>query len=121
MEHQAEKARRRYPVALDAQYKIRCHGVAIVGTGRTAWMSGEELAFIANGELPKCEPIEVSLRWPAELPGGISLKLVIRGRVCETDGNRIKVAITNYEFHTRAVFPKTHAETRPGSSDAYGP
>lgn len=111
MEHRPEKSHRLYPVALDVQYKILCRGREILGEGRTTWIGSKELVFVANAQIPSCERIEVSLPWPAALEDGIRLKLVIRGRVSDVHLNRITVAIVNYEFHTRAAFPKDQAET----------
>ena len=110
MAHSPEKPHRFFAVALDVQYKILCRGVEIAGGGRTTHIGSKGLVFIANGHLPKCERIEVSLLWPAELPGRVRLKLVIRGRVSERDGNRIAVAISSYEFYTRAASPQIMEE-----------
>ena len=74
-------------------------------------MGAKRLIFIANTPLSQGERIQVSLLWPVQLPGGINLKLVIRGRVSEANGNLITIAILKYEFHTRAGGRKPQAET----------
>lgn len=119
VQQEADRPHRLYPVALDAQYKILCRGVEIVGQGRTTWIGSKCLVFVANGELPKYGRIEVSLLWPVVLEGGVRLKLVIRGRVYEKEGDRITVAISRFEFHTRAASPLTEILLLPNHADDF--
>ena len=101
-----------YPVVLEVEYKIPCRGMEVAGEGRTMWIGSKGLVFIASGQIPACDRIEVSLLWPAELEGA-RLKLVVTGRVSARDGDKITVAITKYEFHTRAAHPGALVETLP--------
>lgn len=121
MQNAAEKVHRLYPVALDGHYKILDCDREMVGECGTTWMGAKRLVLFANDPIPEGERIEVSLRWPVQLPGGISLKLVIRGRVSETNGNLVTVAILKYEFHTRAGGRKTQAETLLPPGYTYAP
>lgn len=51
--------------------------------------------------MPAGDGIELRLEWPAKLPTGVNLNLIIEGKVRNSDTNIKTVEILRYEFRTR--------------------
>jgi len=95
------RAKRRYPINLDVQYKLLKHRrVERLGSGRTLNVSSGGVLFEADGLLPTSGPIEIALNWPFLLHGSCGLKLVMRGRIVRTDDKATAMKAEFHEFRT---------------------
>lgn len=95
------RSKRRYPIALELQYKLMKHRrVERLGSGRTLNISSGGILFEADGLLPANGPIELALSWPFLLHGSCGLKLVIRGRIVRTHDKAIAIRAEFHEFRT---------------------
>lgn len=96
-----------YPVKLDVRYKIqsRALGVLATGSGQTSLIGSHRIIFTGDQPIPKGARVEVSVAWPALLENRVKLQLILQGRIAAADGARTTVAISRYEFRTRALEP----------------
>jgi len=100
-----QRAHRRYPISLPVDYKLRSKG-RINHTG-----SGESL--------PAGGSIELVMNWPFLLEGVCPLKLVMRGRIVRSDGERIAIQAQQHEFRTAGTLvPRVSAAVHHGPSKA---
>ena len=91
---------RRYPIALEIQYKWTPGGDGErLGTGTTVNISSGGVLFLCSEQLPVRSLIELALNWPFSLEG-CALKLVMQGRVVRSDKEATAVRIQKYEFRT---------------------
>ena len=100
------RVNRRYPIALELQYKLLNRGpVEQQGVGRTRNISSGGVLFETDAILPTTGPIELAINWPFLLNGTCNLKLVMRGRIvrCGTNPKVIAVKAQYHEFHTAGV------------------
>jgi hypothetical protein len=89
---------RRYPIALDVQYRSsRGRGVRR-GLGTTVNVSSRGVLFQSDDPLPAGSPVELTMSWPFLLEGVCPLKLVMRGRVVRSDSRGIAVRASEHEF-----------------------
>jgi hypothetical protein len=92
---------RRYPIALELQYKLLNKGrVERHGFGRTVNISSGGVLFEADELLPDSSSIELALSWPFLLDGVVTLKLVMSGRIVRTEARAIAVKAGHHEFRT---------------------
>lgn len=70
------------------------------GSGTTIDISSGGVLFRCDRPLMPGKRIEMAISWPARLDNHCSLKLVARGRIVRTEGERAAVAIQQYEFRT---------------------
>jgi hypothetical protein len=93
------RSRRRYPLALAAEYRL-LGDAERHGSGRIRNISSSG-AFI---ELADHDPfsgwIELMVSWPCLLDGALPLKLVLKGRVVRTEDRGIAIESNEYEFRT---------------------
>ena len=96
-----------YPVKLDVRYTIRSRalGVLATGSGHTSSIGSHHIIFTGDQPIPKGARVEVSVAWPALLENRVKLQLILQGRTAAADGARTTVAISHYEFRTRALEP----------------
>lgn len=98
------RAKHRYPINLDVQYKLLKHRrVERLGSGRTLNISSGGVLFEADGLLPANGPIELALHWPFLLHGSCNLKLVMRGRIVRMDDKAIAIKAEFHEFRTAGI------------------
>src|SRR5262249_26434496 len=90
---------RRYPIALEVQFKSMQSRLPQMGVGTTVNISSGGVLFRCPQPLPTRSSIEMSLTWPFSL-SDCALKLVMRGRVVRSDGQSTAVEVTRYEFRT---------------------
>ena len=90
---------RRYPIALEVQYKSMQNRLPQMGVGTTVNISSGGVLFRSPQPLPARSPIEMALTWPFSL-SDCALKLVMRGRVVRSDAQSTAVQVTHYEFRT---------------------
>lgn len=90
---------RRYPIALDVQYKWNNSRLEQMGAGITVNISSGGVLFRSPQPLPAHSSIEMALTWPFSL-NNCALKLVMRGRVVRSDDHATAVQVTQYEFRT---------------------
>jgi hypothetical protein len=101
-----QRARDRYPISLELQYKVLRGGrVAQAGTGRTLNISSGGVLFETDDRLPQRGLVELDLQWPYLLQGVCGLKLVMRGHIVRSGANRRETAVRAEfrEFRTRGV------------------
>lgn len=106
------RARGRYPICLDLQYKLlRGSRVEQAGTGKTVNISSGGVLFETDDWLPPRGSVELALEWPFLLQGVCSLKLVMRGRIVrsESNGRAIAVRADFHEFRTARLRRATSA------------
>jgi hypothetical protein len=95
-----QRLRRRYPIALDLDYKLLNSGQVVrPGSGRTLNLSSVGVLFEANDSLHAGSPIELLIKWPLLSKDACPLKLVVRGHVVRSDVQGIAVKIMFREFH----------------------
>jgi len=101
-----QRARDRYPISLDLQYKVLRGGrVEQTGTGRTLNISSGGVLFETDDRLPQRGLVELALQWPYLLQGVCALKLVMRGRIVRSAANNRETAVRAEfrEFRTTGV------------------
>jgi c-di-GMP-binding flagellar brake protein YcgR len=90
---------RRYPIALDIQYKWSISRLEQMGSGTTLNISSGGVLFRSTRPLPTRCSVEMALTWPFSL-NDCALKLVMKGRVVRSDDRSTAVQVTHYEFRT---------------------
>jgi len=94
------RSHQRYPIKLDAEYRVLKKGRVEHGFGRTLNISSSGVFFESKNPLPASGPIELLLNWPFLLEGVCPLKLVMRGRIVRSDGKGVAVKFKHHEFRT---------------------
>ena len=104
-----QRARGRYPIALELQYKVLRGGrIEQTGTGKTLNISSGGVLFETQDQLPQRGRVEVAMQWPFLLEGTCGLKLVMRGRIVRSAGNSKVTAVqADYREFRTAGFRKT--------------
>jgi PilZ domain-containing protein len=99
-----QRAHRRYPIGLDIQYKLLSKGtVERLGSGRTLDVSSGGACFESSDALPSKGSLELVISWPCLLEGVCPLKLIMRGRIVRSDGQRVAMQAKFHEFRTAGV------------------
>lgn len=114
-----QRARGRYPIALDLQYKVlRAGRVERTGSGRTLNISSGGVLFETDDQLPQRGLVEVAMQWPYLLQGVCGLKLVMRGHIVRSAGNQRETAVRAEfrEFRTTGVRRTKEADTNAAVS-----
>jgi PilZ domain-containing protein len=94
---------RRYPITLEAEYKLLHEDRALPRrSGTTLNISSGGVLFKTDAPdtLPIDASIELLMRWPFRLDGVRPLNLVVLGSVIRHDVRGVAVKITRYEFRT---------------------
>jgi hypothetical protein len=110
-----QRAKGRYPIALDVQYKLlRGDRVISVGCGKTLNISSGGVLFETDQLLPPSGVVELAIQWPFLLREVCSLKLVMRGRIVRRDYDTKATAVRAefHEFRTAGVRPSRSAEAK---------
>ena len=94
------RSHQRYPIKLDAEYRVVKKGRVEHGFGRTLNISSGGVFVETKSSLPASGPIELLLNWPFLLEGVCPLKLVMRGRIVRTDARGVAVKFKHHEFRT---------------------
>jgi hypothetical protein len=103
-----QRLHRRYPIALDAEYKLLDRGqITQFGPGRTLNISTGGLLLECSDPLPPGRHVEVSIRWPFLLAGTCPLKLLIIGRTLRAQGQVVAIKTNRHEFRTAPRAPRT--------------
>jgi hypothetical protein len=90
----------RYPIKLDAEYRVLKKGRVEHGFGRTLNISSGGVFFETKAALPSSGPIELLVSWPFLLEGVCPLKLLMRGRIVRIDGKGVAIKFKHHEFRT---------------------
>jgi len=93
---------RRYPIALEIQYKWFNSRLEHMGSGTTMNISSGGVLFRSAQPLPTRCSVELALSWPFSL-NDCALKLVMRGRVVRSDDHSTAVQVSHYEFRTAGL------------------
>ena len=93
------RIQRRYPVALEMEYKLMAGG-AVVGTGagRTENISSGGVLFMTEDKLAEGPAVELSIRWPAASGDAPLVELHMSGRIVRSDANGTAVETRRYHF-----------------------
>jgi hypothetical protein len=102
----------RYPIKLDAEYRVLKKGQVEHGFGRTLNISSGGVYFETKAALPPSGPIELLVSWPFLLEGVCPLKLVMRGRIVRIDGKGVAIKFKHHEFRTAGT--RSPNGRRPG-------
>jgi hypothetical protein len=96
------RSHRRYPLQLDADYKVlRSRRIERAGNVTTLNISSRGVLLSeTSGSLPVNGLIEVAIGWPFLLEGVCRLKLVMRGRIVRSDERGTAVEVWSHNFHT---------------------
>lgn len=95
-----QRSHQRYPIRLEAEYKLVKKGQVEQGFGRTLNISSSGVFFEVTSPLPSSGQIELLLNWPFLLEGVCPLKLVMRGRIVRNDGRGVAIRFKHHEFRT---------------------
>jgi hypothetical protein len=99
-----QRAHRRYPISLSVDYKLLKKGrVDHTGSGETLNVSSGGACFRCAESLPAGGAIELVMNWPFLLEGVCPLKLVMRGRIVRSEGERIAIQTEQHEFRTAGM------------------
>lgn len=91
----------RFPIVREVRYRVvSARGTAEAGTGTTVNISSSGVLFTAQTPLPVGRRLELSINWPAQLPGKVLLKLVVHGRIVRCQGTEVAIRIEDHEFRT---------------------
>jgi len=98
------RSARRYPIVADVGYKLlEGREVFQAGRGKTVNISSKGILFETEPAVPAGQEIELSIAWPAALPGGTRLQLTVTGRTVRAGTRHTAVELRAYEFRTRAL------------------
>ena len=93
------RVQRRYPVALELEYKVMEGGeVVCAGAGRTGNMSSGGVLFLTEGKLANGPAVELSIRWPGVSAGEPFTELRMSGRIVRSDANGTALQTCRYHF-----------------------
>jgi hypothetical protein len=99
-----QRAHRRYPISLSVNYKLLTRGrIDHAGSGETLNVSSGGACFRCAESLPAGGSIELVMNWPFLLEGVCPLKLVMRGRIVRSDGQRVAIQAEQHEFRTAGM------------------
>jgi hypothetical protein len=91
----------RYRLALDLRYSVlRRRQLLQAGSGRITDMSSSGLRFVADRPLNAGMPVELSIRWPVLLEGGVELQLKASGTIVWSRGTETALEFHSHEFRT---------------------
>jgi PilZ domain len=94
----------RYGLNLDLTYTVFERGKTVdTGSGRTIDCSSVGLRIVTDRSIEPGRKLELAVRWPLTLDGGIPLKLVVYGESIRADNDETAIRIVGYEFRTRAL------------------
>jgi len=101
-----QRARGRYPIALELQYKVLRGGrIEQTGSGKTLNISSGGVLFETQDQLPQRGRVEVAMQWPFLLEGTCGLKLVMRGRIVRSaDNSKVTAVQADYRELRTAGF-----------------
>ena len=91
---------RRYPIVLDARWRLPKSTVSEAGTGATINLSSGGVLFQADRQMPAGARIELSIAWPVLLRNVAPLQLRVIGDIVRVRGREAAVRIGEYEFRT---------------------
>lgn len=102
---QDRRVHRRFPINAPAQYQItgRAGKSVATGSGQTLNISSGGVLFESNNPLKPGIQVELTVAWPLLLSTSTGLTLRLAGKVVRVEQNHSAVAITRYEFRTRAI------------------
>jgi hypothetical protein len=93
------RVQRRYPVALELEYKVMEGGeVVCTGAGTTGNISSGGVLFLTEGTVASGPAVELSIRWPAVSAGEPSMELRLSGRIVRSDANGTALQTCRYHF-----------------------
>ncbi|MGH9720130.1 MAG: PilZ domain-containing protein [Bryobacteraceae bacterium] len=96
------RASQRLPIEREVRYKVYDgKTVKLIGSGKTVNISSGGVLFTTENPLAQGERVELSMSWPAQLNGTLSLKFVAMGRLVRCSESQAALAIERYEFKTR--------------------
>lgn len=96
-----QRSHSRYPITQKIEYKLLSNlEIERCGIGRTVNVSSSGILFEGSDRLPAGSLVEVLMDWPFLKGGTCRVKLVMRGRVTRSDGKRVAVRVSRYEFST---------------------
>ena len=98
------RIRERFPVKLDARYKVVDEAGAHIGLAKTINVSRSGVLIEAEIAVAAGRRVELWIYWPVQLDGKCGLQLVVSGRVAWCDGTWIGIQTEkNYGFRTTGI------------------
>ena len=100
--HDERRRTGRLPISQEVRYSVlgERKKTEQIGLGNTLNMSSSGVLFTTESVLPEGERIELAVSWPVQLDG-VSLKLVLSGRLVRAEEMQAAMSIERYEFKTR--------------------
>jgi c-di-GMP-binding flagellar brake protein YcgR len=96
-----QRVNRRYPIALDVQYKLHNDQQEMrSGSGRTLNISTGGILFHTKDPLPASGEIDLALEWPLLLDRTCPLRLLARGQIVRSDERGTAVRLLSHDFRT---------------------
>src|SRR5438105_10792111 len=88
----------RLPINQEVRYSVLggYKAAGQIGFGNTLSMSSGGVLFTTESVLPKGERIRLAVSWPVTLDG-VSLKLVVSGRLVRAEESQAAMSIERYE------------------------
>jgi hypothetical protein len=98
------RIRQRFPVRLEARYKMVDAAGAHTGLAKTIDISRSGVLIEAEIAAAAGRRVELSIYWPVQLDGKCGLQLVASGRVIWCNGTRIGIQTEkNHDFRTTGI------------------
>jgi hypothetical protein len=94
---------RRYPMSFALRYETAAPELARRGVGETVWMSGREVAFLAQGPMGVGDKVALHIEWPVLLEGGVPLQLTATAQIVQSSGPLCIAKVVKHEFRTRGI------------------
>jgi hypothetical protein len=93
------RIQRRYPVALELEYKVVDGGAVVgTGTGRTGNISSGGVLFLTEAKLADGLAVELSIRWPTVSESAPFVELRMSGRIVRSDANGTALEMRRHHF-----------------------
>ena len=97
----------RYPVTLELSYRELKGKTQLMGQGKTINISSSGLLFASEHPPSVDADVELMLQWPVLLNDEGPLRLKVNGKVMRTEGGRVAIEISQYEFRVSGRVLKT--------------
>ena len=94
---------RRYPLSLALKYVAAWPAAVRNGVGETVWMSGQELAYLAQGPACVGDKVALYIEWPVLLQDEVPLQLIVTAQIVQRSGLLNIAKMTRHEFRTRGA------------------
>ncbi len=86
------------------------------GEGETTQISSRKLFFTTTETFTPGRHLRVSLDWPVRLENRIPLRLIVSGRILQSEGGQSVMTIEKHEFRVRGAEASSEARLDPAAA-----